>query len=69
MLCAVFRQITLCTEAKWLLTGEGLLASLCRAYAECSTLSPTAESGFNRKQRAFLYPAFYTFVLWMKCDI
>jgi hypothetical protein len=29
------------------LRGRGLLASLCKVYAERSTLFPTAESGFN----------------------
>jgi hypothetical protein len=44
---ALSLEIALCTEAKWLLRGKGLLASLCRAYAERSTLFPTAQSGLT----------------------
>jgi hypothetical protein len=37
---------SLCTEAKWQLRGGGLLSSVRRAYAERSTLFPTAEFVF-----------------------
>ena len=43
-------DVVLCTEAELPLRGTGLLSSLCRAYAECFMLFPTAESGFKRSR-------------------
>ncbi len=43
------KNLPLYTEAKWLLTGTGLLSSVRRARAQRSSPFPPAESGFNGK--------------------